>query len=147
MKYDKQVEVDGESYTITMFTPTKALAVLTKLTKMVGQPLSQAAGGLNGNVEDVMPKVMEALGEKLDEKSVETLIKTDLMSAVLYGNQPVLGIFDMHFQGKIGTVFKLCYEVVRFNFDDFLGGLADAMGRVTAKGSSARKQSAGRSGG
>lgn len=147
MKYNQEVTVGEDSYTITMFSPTKGLAVLTKLMKLVGEPLAQAASGMNEGIESVLPKIMNALVERLDEKQVENLIKEDLMSCVLFQNQPVKPIFDIHFQGKIGQMFKVCVEVVKFNYADFLEGVTAAMGKVAVKESSAQKRSVGRSGG
>lgn len=126
----KEIEIGGSRYTIRMFTPTKALKVLTRLTKLVGEPLAQAANGMDKDLAEVLPRIVHTLIERLDEQEVERLIKEDLIDAVLFEGVPVKQIFDLHFQGRIGDLFKVLIEVVKYNYQDFFKGLAAATGKL-----------------
>lgn len=121
----KEVKIGDVNYTIQHFNPTKALSLLTRLTKTVGPTLAVFTNAKDSSdLEAAIPKAIQALVEKIDENETPRLIK-DLLDCVTYGGgQKVSGeSFEFHFQGKMGIMFKLLIEVVKFQFSDFLSDL------------------------
>ena len=75
--------IDGEDYIITQFGATKSMKVLTRLTKIVGEPIGKVAGGiepgksvLDQNLDGQMiGAAIKALADNLDEDVVITTVK------------------------------------------------------------------------
>lgn len=116
----KTVSVDGKSYVINPYMASKGIRLLARLTKTLGLPLAHLLGG--GGKADagvVLPLAIQALTDRMEEEAVLQLIK-DVLSSTLYENIPVSDVFDEHFQGGYGRLFKLLGEVVRYQYEDFL---------------------------
>ncbi len=131
MRYDQEVSVDGESYMVHAFPATKALKILTRLTKLVGEPLSVFGGGIDGKAEELIPKAVRALAERLDENDVELLVK-DILRSVSHGGVSVADKFETHFQLKFGHLFKLLASVLKFQYGDFFSVLAASAPQAVA---------------
>lgn len=124
MQMFKEVELDGTIYRIQHFNPTKGLSILTRLTKTVGPTLAVFTNAKDqASLEDAIPSAIQALVEKLDENETPKLIKDLLSCVTINGSQDLSQTFDFHFQGKMGVMFKLLIDVVKFQFSDFLSAL------------------------
>jgi hypothetical protein len=124
MIHSTEVHIDGQLYAFTHFPATKATKLLTRLMKMIGEPLSlfASAGGLNAELSgDLIGRAVTALGMKLDENEVERTVK-DLLEGVRCNNQFI--VFDTHFAGRVGHLFKVLAAQLKFQYEDFFGGLA-----------------------
>ncbi len=124
------IEFGGQTlnYEIQQLPPTKAIKLLTRTIKLIGEPLlvMLTAGGKDiskVNVLDVLPGVARILREGLDETEVDYLIK-EFMNCVFHGGQPVTPSFEVHFMGKLPVIFKLLVEVLKLNYADFLSEFA-----------------------
>lgn len=125
MRSPEEREIDGHSITITMLPPDQALKILTRLVKVVGEPLAvfAEAGGLEAAVTgDLIKKSVQALAEKLDEDDVVKTVK-ELMECVLIGGKQGKQVFNAHFAGNLGHLFKVLQAVLEVQYGDFLGEL------------------------
>ena len=123
MRQPVEKEIDGHSITITMLQPDKALKILTRLVKVVGEPLAvfAEAGGLEAAVTgDLIKKAVQSLGEKLDEDDVVKTVM-ELMDCVIIGGKQGKAVFNVHFAGNLGHLFKVLAAVLEVQFGDFLG--------------------------
>lgn len=120
----KDLELDGESYTLTLFPADQGVKLASKLIKIVGEPLAELAAA-NGQILEVLPAAMAALNQRLVDDEVLSLCK-QLCSSVMRkgdGSQTLDKNFNLYFRGKYGHLFKLLSEVVQYNFADFLDAL------------------------
>lgn len=131
MLYDKKIEVGGHEYHVQQFVASTAVKNFTRLFKLIGVPVSMAAGSLDQEADSVFPKMIQALAEKADEDEVLTLIK-DLMKCAHVEGLPVSQVFDTHFQGRFNDLFLLLKEILVFQYGDFFSGLLSKKGQVEA---------------
>lgn len=85
--------------------------------KMTGKEQTQLLGG-----------AVRALVERLDEDEVLKTIK-DLVDTAECDGKKI--IFETHFQGKIGHLFKVIFAVLEVQYSDFLG---EALSMVEGSG-------------
>lgn len=139
MKYDSEVTVgegaSAKTYVLQKFTATTAVKLFTKLVKLLGIPASQAWTGMDKEANDLIPKVIGSLTERLDEDEVLLLMK-DLLRCASHQQVPVVNVFDAHFQGDMLGLFALLKEILTFQYGDFFGALVDATKGQAAKGKS-----------
>ena len=145
----QEFEVDDVKYQ-TLHMPTlKSLKILTRLQKILSEPVGKAIsafkidnnqgqekkeneeneekkekGFFDQNIKmDFLGEAVTALGERLDEDVVVSTIKEILVS-VEYKNESgkyAKVDFDFHFLGKIGRLYKVVWNVLKINYEDFLG--------------------------
>jgi hypothetical protein len=140
MRYQAEKEIEGVRYTISQFPARKAAKILTRLLKLVGEPLANFGGGLSTSIDKVLPLAVRALTEKLDEAEIDQLL-TDLLSCVQIdeGNGFRSLIIDTDFQGKLGAMFKVVAASIEVNYSDFFGAIVGAFKVATAKTSLVEK--------
>lgn len=123
----KDFSLDGESYVITMFPADQGLKVLTKLVKLIGEPMMELAKMNNDKqaMFDHLGSAIRSLALRLDDENVVAICK-QLSGCVIHGGGSMTldKKFNTHFSGKLGHMFKLMVEVVNFNYADFLDVLA-----------------------
>lgn len=141
-------EVDGQTYQIEQFGPTKAIKVLTKLVKIVGEPLALAIGGAGLSKEaqaEIFGKAIGAISTRINEEEVVGMLKT-LAESCLKGDQGAKINFELDFAGKLGHLFKLCKAVLEVQYGDFLGELVDLSGSLKKAEAKTSAKSTGESG-
>lgn len=121
--------IDGENYTITTLPPTMALKLLTRLVKLIGEPMSMLYGDSEAKVASVLPKAVNALAMRLNEDEVLGLTQ-ELLKGVLYRGQNIQ--FELHFQGRLGHLFKVLGATLEVQYGDFLGVMLAAGGSPQA---------------
>lgn len=149
-------EIDGMTVEVFLLPPTHALKVLTRLSKIVGEPLGLAAGALladkpaesRGDAEAppasvatkdipdaVIGKVLAAFTDRLDEGVVLDTLKL-VMASVFVKTGDDAGTrkvnLEQDFLGKTLTMLKAFAFALEVNFSDFLAGAA-ANGAILAK--------------
>lgn len=145
--------VDGEEYTFTQFGATKSMKVLTRLSKIVGEPIGKVAGGIEPGKSmldqdldgQLIGAAIKALTDNLDEDVVVNTVK-ELCSCVLYKGGTLDKTFDIHFQGRLGHLFKVVGAVLEVQYGDFLGALGDIAALTQAGTRQASPMSNGSSG-
>ena len=119
----KDLTIDGISYRVQMLPAEQGMKVLTRLLKLIGEPLAELIK-VQGNKEkifEILPSAIKTLVLKLDDEEVLQLAK-ELTSAVIKGNTSATldREFNLYFRGKYGHLMKVLLEVVKFNYSDFL---------------------------
>src|SRR5690606_13134483 len=100
-------------FTIKALPPSKALRVMTRIAKVMGEPLSKLDGGssMDKSVDEILPSMVGALLMNLDEDMVTATVN-ELLSTVRYNTGS--GIMplnvDLHLTKKMGTMMKLVLE-------------------------------------
>lgn len=126
IELQQSYEIEDRVYTINLFAPTKAVKLLTRLTRLVGEPIavmSQAEGGKPEKVLEILPKATRALMERLgDEEEVLSLVK-DLLANTTRDKKNI--VFDSEFHGRLGAMMKLLTKVIEVNFEDFFKALGE----------------------
>ena len=139
----KIIEIDGLEFNLQPLPPLKSI----KLDKKILSLLVPALGGLKNlslnqeiDMETVAKGISESL-QKLDDKEFEKLI-VDLFSGSLFLNKNVeqgeapteeinLGNINRIFAGSHTTIYKLMFEVMKFNkFSPFVLGDGFAMKKI-----------------
>lgn len=122
MRYSKEVAIGGDTYRVSQFNPTTGLKTLIDLAKIVGEPFALVTAGAKKDALDVIPSAVKMLLEKMDSEKTVSLIKDLIRSTeVKQGDRylPLTEIFDLHFQGRLGVLFKVLVEIVKVNYEDF----------------------------
>lgn len=131
----KDLVIDDVNYKIHLFAAEQGLKVLTKLIKLVGEPIMELAKG-GADQAEIMKNLggaIRSLAGRLNEEEVVSLMKL-LMGKVTVdgeGGNTLDKKFNTYFQGKIGLMFKISVEVVNHNYADFLDVLASAVPEAT----------------
>lgn len=137
-------EIAGSVYRVSQLKATKALGLLTELAKMLGPTLgilADAAGNEKGKLDlasignikvggDVFGRAVGALVERIDSARVQTLIKelaavTEVAPEGSDKFLPLPGVFELHFAGRMGGLFKWLKFALEVQFSDFLSSLAE----------------------
>lgn len=134
MQRYKECSIGGMNLMIQQYTADRGTEVLVRLLKLIGEPMAIMTGvdAMKGQekadaaktMSDILGKAVGSLAMRSNEEEVKNLIE-DLMSVVFVGPQPLGGLngagaWKMKFQGQLGVMFKVCIEVVKYNFQDFL---------------------------
>lgn len=133
--------IDEHKYEFYQFGAIQAVKVLTRLLKIIGEPIGMAITGVGKKSKsildqeidkDALGKAIRALTERLDDNEVLSLINA-LMEQVLCDGKRI--IFDTHFKGRIGHMFKVVKEAIEAQYSDFfeggLGLLGSDRGQIT----------------
>lgn len=119
----KDFTIDGISYRIQMLPAEQGMKILTRLLKMVGEPLAELikVQGQRDKIFEILPMAIKTLVMKLDDDEVLQLAK-ELTSCVIKGNTSATldREFNLYFRGKYGHLMKVLLEVVKYNYSDFL---------------------------
>jgi hypothetical protein len=126
MEHFKDCVVGGKKYSINQFLAKRGTRIGAQLIRAVGVPMATLfSKGKKKEVGEMLPFFIEALASRMDEDVVEKLV-SNLLSTTVFNGQ-VLGAYDAgeegtwdaHFQGRLGDMFKLLTEVVRYQYQDF----------------------------
>ena len=107
------------TFDIQELPPTKAMKLMVRTVKMVGEPLLHLLAGAKKDVKDVLPNIAGLLRDGLDENEFDALVK-EFMNCAFINGQPVAPQFEVVFMGKLPVVFKLLVEIIKHNYADFL---------------------------
>ena len=159
MQHFTPFQVDDVHYQMLYLPPSKSIKVLTRLMKLISDPLGKGMGSIQSdtpgnetfldqevNVE-LIGKAITALGERLDEALVWNTI-TELLSTV--EKQTDEGGFckvnvETDFSGRIGHLIKVIAKTIEVNYNDFLGQVLTGLKRFR-KGKPSKGPSTGSSG-
>lgn len=120
------VVIGEENYCITLFSPTKALKLLTRLTKMVGEPMAVMAATADGKSPlELLPQAVKALMERMDDEGAVISLITNLLECVTKDKKAIN--IDLEFQGRLGDMMKLLSKVVEVQFEDFYAALGESL--------------------
>lgn len=132
MIHTREILVDGQSYSVTQFSASKGMKLLTRLVKILGEPMASFLSNPDAEAEGAFQMALGSLSEKLDEDVVLNTVK-ELIDCLSTSEGPIQ--FDTHFAGRFGHLFKVIGEVLKFQYGDFLGVLV-----AKGSGAQAKKQ-------
>lgn len=135
--YFKEVTIDSVGYRINLYTTRTSLSNLTRLLKLLGEPVAILFSGkdqqgaemsdaqFGDRLESLFPKAVTALVSRLDNAEAESLILALLENTIVMSeNVPASHSFDTRFQGQLGHLFRVLGETLKVQYKDFLSELA-----------------------
>lgn len=141
----KKIEVDDKQYHVTTYQIEKGWGILVDVLKIVGEPIGGivAAGGFNAEAsEGLIQTAISSLLKNLNRESL-SLIKEIFSTTQILDNNTIRPIiFGNDFSGEYMHLFKTLFEILKFQFKDFLQGNVSAAaglvhlakpGRIKAK--------------
>lgn len=135
-------EVDDTQYQMLHLPVSKSIKVLTRLTKMISEPVGKAVSAVQSGGEasfldqgvdmNLIGQAITTLGDRLDEATVWNTI-LELLSTVEKANEQ--GGFtkvapEVDFIGKPGHLIKVITQAVTINYSDFLGPVQGVLEKV-----------------
>ncbi len=136
MIQSKEKTIDGAVYAVTQFPARRALALQTRLLKLLGPALATALGGIqDGRIDaSVLSASLKQLADTLDESTAVDLALQMLASTRRDGREITEGVFDMEFAGQMDTLYKVLGFVLEVNFGGFFArsGIGDLLRRTPA---------------
>lgn len=112
--------IDSHTYEITQYSAGKGLKLLFRLGKILGKPLGLIAESAKSDSKEFISKAAEALFEHMDENLGEQTVR-DILETTRCDNKPIL--FDTHFSGQMGHLFKVVKSVLEVQYGDFFSVL------------------------
>jgi hypothetical protein len=121
MRDVQKIVVDEIEYSVTYFSGTKSLGVLTDLLKLAGEPIAQLLSG-EGSVLDldlgkVLPLAMRALTQNMNRATTIELVK-EVLSSCSKGASPLSETFDLTFAGRPGHMINVLAAVLKVQYGD-----------------------------
>lgn len=140
MREPQKITIEGVQYVVTPMAPMKSAKLLTKLLKLVGEPIGKLASAKKEEGKSIMDsevdgkligEAIEALTNKVDENEMEAilgrLLLGDLITFAKTGDEKFqkLKDIDAHFDqhGGLAQMFKLAKFVLETNYSSFLKDL------------------------
>jgi len=126
----KEVLIGSTQYTINTLSATKALTLQPKVMKLVGRSLIEFMSVKPSETEeqeqaieaDVLGRIAEVFLEDLEKIDIAALAKELIESCVFKGSVSLN--FDNEFTGNLASLYRLLFEVVKFNYLDVFLNLA-----------------------
>lgn len=136
-------DINGVTYNFEQFNTTLALKTLTRLTRLIGEPLAIALGGASttppttpGGASAVKTKIADreisgetlgkavhALIERLDDKEVLSLFELLTAEKVLCNGGKI--VFNDHYRGNITLMFKVFMTALEVQYGNFMDVLSE----------------------
>lgn len=123
----KKETIDGQTYEVYMLSPKRARAMLVEMLRIVGPALATAAQ--NGGGQDLTKLDLRVVAQDLFASLTPELLDqhmSSLAEVTQVDGKTLDKIFEIHFRGRLGTMFKWYFFAVRTNFEDFFGALGGA---------------------
>lgn len=137
--HSKKKVIGGHSYDVFMLSATAGLDTFLDLARIAGPALGIIVKGVGlkdiksiGDIE--LDNIdFEAAARQIfqsEEKETITTIVAKLAEKTQVDGKPLANIYDVHFQGKIGELFRWLAFAMEVNFGDFFGDFLTSMGEV-----------------
>ena len=145
------VEIDGYRYTLSPLPAWQSLETFQTVAKIAGPAFAQlgklAAGGgesleLDGAAAaSALTGLGDAVAKTLHQvppAEVRALVARLLTGCLVFipetsKEAPLMPLFDVHFQRRLLSLFKLVGHAVDLNYSDFSAGLKLLVGKLAAK--------------
>lgn len=131
--------IDDLEFEVSQLPVKDARAVLVRLTRVLGPALAAFAKDGAKNLGDIdhmtVANALSQLATTVGEEDLEYLCeKFGKVSKVKVGNLMVSvdKAGDTVFSGRLTTMFKWIWFCIEVGYSDFLGGLRDMSGRLSA---------------
>lgn len=128
MRHTHQRDIDGTTWTVNEFSATEGLRLLTRLTNLCGGPVAKALQALPTDRSildaaldvELLGAAVAELANRLDEAETVELVRR-LLAGTRADDREVSPQFDILFQGRYLTLFKVLGFVLEVNFKIPLG--------------------------
>lgn len=129
-------EVDSHTYSFSKYGAKESLKVLTRLTRIIGEPLAIGMAAASGKKSgkslldteidpDIIGKAVRALVDRLDEDEVMGLIEKLTSVGVLCDGKKIN--FDVHYNGKLPHLFKVLWAAIEVQYGNFFDELTEKL--------------------
>jgi transcriptional regulator NrdR family protein len=115
---EKEIIIDGQTFRIQQLPARKGVKIFLTVSKI----LASCAGSLNK--ENIMKSNVESLAshifDNLDDEKTSEMVCNMVSSSIVF---PLNLNFDLYFAGKYDSLFKIVFEILKFNYGnlfDFL---------------------------
>jgi hypothetical protein len=123
MIQEKTKQIDGHNISVTQFPGRRALALKTKLIRLLGTPIAKLIADVKKIDADMdlskMAGAVEALVSNLDEKDFVPFVLEMLQCTRIDGKEINDGVFDLEFAANLSLMYKILWFVLEVNFGDF----------------------------
>lgn len=136
----EQREIDGAVYEFQQFRTTVSLTVLSKLSKLLGEPIMVALGavlkggkgkaGLKNLLEmdldpDALAKAVRVLIDGMDDVKVVALVQQLATEGILCDHKPLKASdFDFHFAGRLSHLVNVVKAQLEVQYGNFFGAIS-----------------------
>ena len=130
--------IDGDRYEMTQLGATAGYRLFHRLFKMLGPTFGKVTDALadDGNIQDVnlssdaAVAAIEALTHHVKESDLDHVIgvlKAETSVGIGGSDKtvPLTGVFEMHFSGRIGTLFRWLAWGLKVQYASFLDAFKD----------------------
>jgi hypothetical protein len=121
--------IDGMTFRVTQLPAMRGVKMLNRLVRILGPAAGRAfagadpSAGLGGLDVGALGGAVAALTERLSDDELESIIRTLLETATV-DNTPLLPVFDLKLQGRMGSLLKLLGFALEVNYSNFTSVLA-----------------------
>lgn len=125
----KNLKLDGNEYILTKYPARKGLKLLAKLSKILGEPLGYV---LSQDMDKNVDPQMIGKGLSLLFNNIDPDDFVDLCEEIFNGqlivikgqNIDINDVLDVHFAGESDKIMSLVFEVLKFQYQNFLAKVA-----------------------
>lgn len=141
MREPQTKEIDGIAFTVRPLSGMKGTTFLPRLNKVLGPALGALAASRGVLDASALKDALVALGDRLDEKEMEHIVRTLLGDCNFQPTDgsaggALMSTFDIVMQGRPETVYKLLAFALEVNYSGFFPVLASLGARFGAGGPS-----------
>lgn len=139
--HSKKKVIDGKTYDVYMLSATTGLTTFLRLVRIGGPAIGIAIKGVGlkdlKSIGDIdLDKIdFEAIVRQVFQSEEEETIldiTAKLAEKTFVEGQPLQPMYEMHFQGKMGKLFRWLTFALEVNFSDFFDEYLTSMGGVQA---------------
>jgi hypothetical protein len=140
----KTIEIDGATYTVAQLPAFKALKLKWRIMQAIGPSAAKliaaivGGGGLARLETDELAPAAKELFDRLSADDLLSFARELLGPATVMADGKlahVLDVFDIHFAGKLASVYRLIWFALEVNYGDFLGDIKDRLASAITKAS------------
>ena len=141
--------IDGDLYEMTLFGATQGYRLFHRLFKMFGPSFGQLIDAVaDTDIQDVnlssagVVSALRSLSESVTEADLDVLIdalrkQTHVGVGGIEKTVPLSGVFELHFSGRLGTMFKWLGWSLKIQYGSFADAFAGMKPRGEGEGSQA----------
>jgi len=128
--------IDGCGYTVYMLPPKVARKILVRIFQVLGPSLGEAFSRDEEKLSAAIGPIIREFTDRLSDDDLEWMM-TALADVTMIdpgGGKtiPLKGVFDGHFQGKIGSMLRWFAFALEVQFSDFFGDSVGGLGQLLA---------------
>lgn len=137
--------IDSVKYEVSMLPPRLARKILVRIFQVLAPSAGEAFSRESEQLTQAIGPILSTLSDKLSDDDLDWMM-SELAKVttveVAPGQEPYLNtIFDVHFRGKVGQMFKWFAFAMEVQYADFFGGSGEGLKGLLDKIKAAVSQS------